>query len=68
MGVRVPERKVYVAVLSNRIAEPFPSPVAQRLTSYLLDKPWEPKRGGGARDDAAGYAGVYRGESRTPGW
>jgi len=60
MGVRVPERKVYVAVLSNRTAEPFPFPVAQRIASYLLDKPWDPKRVAVAETTLRDYPGVYR--------
>jgi CubicO group peptidase (beta-lactamase class C family) len=66
MGVRVPERKVYVAVLSNRTAEPFPFPVAQRIASYLLDKPWDPKRVAVPETALRDYAGVYRvDEKRT---
>ncbi len=66
MGVRVPERKVYVAVLSNRTAEPFPFPVAQRLASYLLDKPWDPKRVTIAETKLRDCVGVYRvDEKRT---
>jgi len=60
MGVRVPERRVYVAVLSNRIADPFPAPVAQRLATYLLDKPWEPKRVAVPEPTLRDYVGVYR--------
>jgi hypothetical protein len=67
MGVRVPERRVYVAVLSNRTAEPFPFPVAQRLTSYVLDKPWEPKRVMVPEAALRDCAGVYRGDSK-PDW
>jgi D-alanyl-D-alanine carboxypeptidase len=66
MGIRVPERKVYVAVLSNRTAEPFPFPVAQRIASYLLDKPWDPKRVTVAEAKLRDYPGVYRiDEKRT---
>jgi CubicO group peptidase (beta-lactamase class C family) len=66
MGVRVPERKVYVAVLSNRTAEPFPFPVAQRIASYLLDKPWEPKKVAVPETTLRDYPGVYRiDEKRT---
>jgi CubicO group peptidase (beta-lactamase class C family) len=66
MGIRVPERKVYVAVLSNRIAEPFPAPVAQRVAAYLLDKPWEPKKAAVPEATLRDYAGVYRvDEKRT---
>jgi D-alanyl-D-alanine carboxypeptidase len=66
MGVRVPERKVYVAVLSNRTAEPFPFPVAQRLATYLVGKPWEPKRVSVPETALRDYAGVYRvDEKRT---
>jgi CubicO group peptidase (beta-lactamase class C family) len=67
MGIRVPERKAYVAVLSNRTAEPFPLPVAQRLATYLLDKPWNPKRVAVPEETLKGYAGVYRGEG-TQSW
>jgi CubicO group peptidase (beta-lactamase class C family) len=66
MGVRVPERKVYVAVLSNRIADPFPGPVAQRVAVSLLDKPWEPKKVAVPETTLRDYAGVYRvDEKRT---
>jgi D-alanyl-D-alanine carboxypeptidase len=64
MGVRVPERKVYVAVLSNRIADPFPFPVAQRIASYLVGKPWLPKRVEVAQATLAGYVGVYAAEPK----
>jgi CubicO group peptidase (beta-lactamase class C family) len=64
MGIRVPERKVYVAVLSNRIAEPFPFPVAQRLATYLLGKPWDPKRVAVSEGILRDYAGVYRGDDK----
>jgi CubicO group peptidase (beta-lactamase class C family) len=67
MGVRVPERRVYVAVLSNRTAEPFPFPVAQRIASYLLGKPWEPKPITLSEAALRDYPGVYRGES-PPTW
>jgi CubicO group peptidase (beta-lactamase class C family) len=60
MGIRVPERKVYVAVLSNRTAEPFPFPVAQRVAAYLLEKPWEPRRAVVPEATLRDYAGVYR--------
>jgi CubicO group peptidase (beta-lactamase class C family) len=66
MGIRVPERRVYVAVLSNRIAEPFPGPVAQRVAAYLLDRPWEPKKAVVPEATLRHYAGVYRvDEKRT---
>jgi CubicO group peptidase (beta-lactamase class C family) len=65
MGVRVPERKVYVAVLSNRTAEPFPFPVAQRLASHLLGKPWEPERVAVPEATLRAYAGVYRADEKT---
>jgi CubicO group peptidase (beta-lactamase class C family) len=64
MGVRVPEKRVYVAVLSNRTAEPFPFPVAQRLVTYLVGKPWDPKRVAVPEGVLQGYAGVYRGEDK----
>jgi hypothetical protein len=64
MGVRVPERKVYVAVLSNRTAEPFPFPVAQRLASYLVGKPWDPKRAAVPEATLRGYVGVYRADEK----
>jgi CubicO group peptidase (beta-lactamase class C family) len=64
MGVRVPERKTYVAVLSNRTAEPFPFPVAQRLVTYLLGRPWSPKRVTVPEETLKGYAAVYRGENK----
>jgi len=67
MGVRVPERKVYVAVLSNRTAEPFPFPVAQRIATYLLDKPWDPKRVAVPEPALRDCVGVYRGEG-GPAW
>jgi CubicO group peptidase (beta-lactamase class C family) len=60
MGVRVPERKVYVAVLSNRTAEPVPFPVAQRLATHLLGKPWEPKRVSIDETTLRAYAGLFR--------
>jgi CubicO group peptidase (beta-lactamase class C family) len=61
-GVRVPERRVFVAVLSNRIAAPFPIPIAQRIASHLLDKPWQPASVTVAPSALAAYAGKYRGE------
>jgi D-alanyl-D-alanine carboxypeptidase len=64
MGVRVPERRVYVAVLSNRIADPFPFPIAQRIASYLVGKPWEPTRVEVADAALAAYAGVYAAEPK----
>lgn len=67
MGVRVPESKVYVAVLSNRTAEPFPFPVAQRLATYLLGKPWDPKQVAVPEATLKDYAAVYRGEG-TQSW
>jgi CubicO group peptidase (beta-lactamase class C family) len=61
-GVRVPERRVFVAVLSNRIAAPFPIPIGQRIASHLLDRPWEPRPITVAPSALAAYAGQYRGE------
>jgi D-alanyl-D-alanine carboxypeptidase len=61
MGVRIPERKVYVAILSNRAAEPSPSSVAQRLATHLAGEPWEPKPVAVPAAALDGYTGVYRG-------
>jgi CubicO group peptidase (beta-lactamase class C family) len=68
MGVRVPERKAYVAVLSNRTAEPFPFSVAQRLATYLVGRPWDPKPIAVPEARLRDYVGVYRvDEKRTLG-
>jgi CubicO group peptidase (beta-lactamase class C family) len=61
-GVRVPERGAYVAILSNRIAAPFPIPIGQRIASYLVDRPWKPLPVTVAPKALATYAGKYRGE------
>lgn len=65
MGVRVPEKKAYVAVLSNRIADPFPFPIAQRIASHLVGKPWEPKRVEVAKATLDGCVGVYAAEPKS---
>jgi CubicO group peptidase (beta-lactamase class C family) len=64
MGIRMPERKVYVAVLSNRAAEPFPFPVAQRLATYLVGKPWGPKRVAVEETKLRDYVGVYKADEK----
>ena len=65
MGVRVPEHKAYVAVLSNRIADPFPFPIAQRIASHLVGKPWQPKRAEVAQATLDSYVGVYGADAKS---
>jgi D-alanyl-D-alanine carboxypeptidase len=69
IGVRVPERRVYVAILSNREAGPERAlGMAHRITSYLVEKPWEPKRIKIAQATLDSYAGVYGANPKGRWW
>ena len=66
-GIWIPERGLYVALLTNASGtSPEPYYVARKVATEVLGQPWEPQAVALGADTLSRYPGVYRTDAHTP--